>query len=491
MKDLSRKIRMKSLFLCILILGFGLSYSFGQTKVDKLDQLFEKYTEYEQFNGSALVAQNGKVIFKKGFGMANMEWDIPNKANTKHRLGSITKQFTAMLILQLMEEGKIKLEASITDYLPDYPKDKGDVVTIHHLLTHTSGIPSYTSYPKFMKEISRDPYSPEDFTRFFADSTLQFKPGSTYRYNNSGYFILGVIIEKLTGKSYEEALRERIFKPLNMMRSGFDHHRDIVKNRATGYEKRGERYINAPYLDMSLPYAAGSIYSTVEDLYLWDQALYTNKLLTKESMALFFGKHMPTGQRYYAYGWSVGPQQVGSGEDSVYTISHGGGINGFNTIINRIPEDKHLVVLLNNTGGTNLGDMNKAITAILYEKAYDMPKKSLAKFLRKLILDKNLKTGLSWYETNKSSNTYALKENEMNQLGYQFLQMDKTEAAIAIFKMNVEGFPKSSNAYDSLGEAYMKAGNKELAIKNYKKSVELNPNNKNAVAVIQKLESGE
>lgn len=488
-----KKITHARTFISILtVLFFLLStslHSNGQTKKEKLDKVLEKYTEYSQFNGSVLVAENGKVIYKKGFGLANMEWDIPNKANTKHRLGSITKQFTAMLILQLKEEGKLKLDATISEYLPNYSKINGDKVTIHQLLTHTSGIPSYTSYPNFFKDMSRDSYQPMEFTHFFADSTLQFQPGEKFRYNNSGYFLLGVIIEKITGKSYEEALQERIFTPLNMKNSGFDHHGTIMKNRATGYEKRGDGFINAPYLDMSLPYAAGSLYSTVEDLYLWDQTLYTNQLLSKEGMDLFFGEHMPTGNRFYAYGWSTGEQKIGNTDEKVYSITHGGGINGFNTIITRFPEDKHLIVLLNNTGGTNLGEISNAITGILYDLTYDMPKKSLAKALFELINKKDLNSGLKWFKANKDSEIYALKENEFNRIGYQFLQSGKLKEAIAVFKINVDRFPKSSNVYDSLGEAFLKDGQKDLAVVNYKKALELDPGNSNAEKIIEKLEN--
>ncbi len=182
----------------------------------------------------------------------------PECTGYKHRLGSITKQFTAALILQLVAEGKLKLDEPITAYLPDHPKASGNKITLHHLLTHTSGIPNYTSFPKFFEERSRNPYTVEEFVKVFADSTLQFIPGETFAYSNSGYFLLGAIIEKVTGKSYEEQLEERIFVPLKTTNSGFDHHENILKKRATGYQKLGTDYQNSPYLDMSIPYAEGS-----------------------------------------------------------------------------------------------------------------------------------------------------------------------------------------------------------------------------------------
>ncbi|HSF48440.1 MAG TPA: serine hydrolase domain-containing protein, partial [Burkholderiales bacterium] len=260
----------------------------AQDKASKIDELMKVYNGYRQFNGAVLVAENGKIIFKKGYGMANMEWNIPVETDTKFRLGSITKQFTSMLILQLVHEGKIKLEGKLTDYLPDYRKDTGDRITIHQLLNHTSGIPSYTGLPNFSQEISRNPYNVSDFVKKYASGDLEFEPGTKFKYNNSGYFLLGAIVERVTGKPYEQALKERILDPLGMKNTGYDRHATILAKRAAAYEKRPDGYINAPYLDMSLPYAAGSLYSTVEDLYLWDQALYTDKLLSAQLKELMF-----------------------------------------------------------------------------------------------------------------------------------------------------------------------------------------------------------
>jgi CubicO group peptidase (beta-lactamase class C family) len=217
------------------------------------------YQKYGQFNGSALVADNGKVIYKKGFGLANMEWDIPNAPDTKFRLGSITKQFTATLILQLVEQGKIKLDGKLIDYLPEYRKDTGAKVTIHNLLSHTSGIPSYTSLPGFFQNVSRNPYTVDEFIKKYASGDLEFEPGTKFVYDNSGYFLLGAIVEKVTGKPYEQVLKENIFDPLGMKNTGYDHWGTILNKRATGYSRSPRGFQTASYLDMSIPYAAGSL----------------------------------------------------------------------------------------------------------------------------------------------------------------------------------------------------------------------------------------
>ncbi|MCA0932454.1 serine hydrolase [Lutimonas saemankumensis] len=478
----------KIMILGGLFLFTAIQLTFGQSKVEELDKLLQLYHEYGKFNGSALVAEQGKVVYKNGLGMANMEWDIENQANTKHRLGSITKQFTAMLILQLAEEGKLDLNAPISDYLPDYPNDSDPKITTHHLLTHTSGIPNYTAFPGFFKDESRDPYQPDDFIKKFENKDLEFTPGEKFNYSNSGYFLLGVIIEKVSGKTYEEMLQEKIFKPLNMNGSGYDHHDEILKNRATGYEKQGRNFINSRYIDMTIPYAAGSLYSTVEDLYLWDQALYTNKLLSKEYMELYFKPYVKAfGETHYAYGWGVGYDRIGNSKDSVYTISHGGGINGFNTIISRSPSDKTLVVLLNNTGGAPLNQMTRSIRGVLKGKSYDLPKKSAAYEMQGVIEEEGIEAGIAHFNKIKDNETYDLSENEMNQIGYQLMGKEMVEEASKVFKLNMDAFPESFNVYDSYAEAQMKLGNNEEAINYYKKSVEMNPGNQNGIDMLKKL----
>ena len=480
------KVLSINVIILFVVLFLG-NISFSQNKVEEIEKLVQTYTDYGKFNGSVLVSEHGEVIYKKGFGMANMEWDIPNQPNTKHRLGSISKQFTAMLILQLAAEGKLDLQAPVTTYLPDYPKSTGDIITTHHLLTHTSGIPNYTAFPRFFQDESRNPYTPDEFVKKFQDSVLDFTPGEKFSYSNSGYFLLGVLIEKISGKSYEEMLHEKIFTPLSMNDSGFDHHKDILKNRATGYEKNGNNYVNSNYLDMSIPYAAGSLYSTVEDLYLWDQSLYTNKLLPKKYMDLYFKPQIPAFGRHYAYGWGVGKQAIGKSTDSIYVIGHGGGINGFNTLITRIPEDNALIVLLNNTGRVPLNGMTEAISAILYDKPYDMPKQSIANSLFAVIEEEGIEAGLAHFNKVKDADDYDLNEGEMNTMGYQLMQSGKVDEAAEVFRLNVEAFPKSSNVYDSYGEALMNQGKNDLAIENYKKSVELNPANQNGIDYLKKL----
>ncbi len=457
-----------------------------QTKADKIDELVRTYAEYGKFNGAVLVAERGNILYKKGFGLANMEWDIPNQTDTKFRLASVSKQFTAMLILQLVAENKLALDVPITTYLPSYPAEKGDKIHLHHLLTHSSGIPNYTSFPGY-RELMRNPIRPAEIVKLFADSALQFSPGERFNYSNSGYALLGVIIEEITEKPYEQVLQEKILNPLNMKNTGYDSHRNILKNRATGYDKNGNTIVNTSYIDMSVAYTAGGMYSTVEDLYLWDQALYTTTLLPQKYMDMLFDKHIPAWRQHYGYGWIIGEMPIGNSQDKVQTIEHDGVVNGFSSLILRMPSDHSSILFLNNTGGAPFYEMSKAICGILYDKAYDFPKKSIAHVLLEKIKTEGITAGLSFYNDVKDQSNYTLDENEMNLAGYDLLQAGHAEEAAAVFLLNIEAYPQSSNAYDSYGEALMVLGKKTEAIKNYRKSIKLNPKNENGIQMLHQL----
>lgn len=399
---------------------------------DAMDAMVARYHSFGNFNGAVLVAENGEVVFKKAYGLANREWGAPNTTDTRFRIGSITKQFTASVVLQLVDEGKIELEAPISTYLPDYPPDIADKVTVHQLLTHTSGIKSYTGMKDFRREVSRDPYKPDDFISYFADEPLDFAPGKRFKYNNSGYFLLGVIIEKVTGQSYAEALNERVFGPLAMNDSGYDTHGEIVPKRATGYDYLLDGYRNSAYLDMSLPYAAGSLYSTVEDLYKWDRALAAGQVLPAAMMQEMFAEHVISrkGERptYYAYGWTVGEaKRPGVADETVRLVQHGGGINGFNTLIQRIPEDDHLVVLLNNTPGANLGQMASKLVALLYGEAPALPKTPLSTALVSAYREGGVPAAVLRYEEIEAEGVkgYDASDREWMRLTNYFMRAGK------------------------------------------------------------------
>ena len=271
-----------------------------------------------------------------------------------------------------------------------------------------------------------------------------------------------------------------------MKNSGYDHYETIIPKRASGYSRTPEGYVNAAYLDMSLPYAAGSLYSTVEDLYLWDQALYTDKLLTAQSKALMYKPF----RENYAYGWAVLEAPLSVNNQPVQVITHDGGINGFSTKILRFPKERNLIVLLDNTGSEYLDRLTETISKIIYNQPYELPKASIISILEKTITEKGIEAGIAQYRDLKAkqSATYDFGEPQLNRLGYELLRNGKAKEAIEIFKLNVEMYPQGFNTYDSLGEAYMMINERALAIQNYKKSLELNPNNTNAVEALKRLE---
>lgn len=491
------KAPINTITLGILIFTIAIIFSCEQpktrgtaeySKADKIDELLNNYASYGKFNGSVLVAEEGEVIFKKGFGMANFEWDIPNQSDTKFRIASITKQFTSMLIMQLVAENKLDLHEPISTYLPDYPKKNADRITIHHLLTHTSGTPDFHDFMDY-KEMDPYRYRPEELVKIFAEGDLLFKPGEDYSYTNTSYVLLGVIIEKTTDKLYKQVLQDNIFTPLAMLNSGFDNNRVVLENRASGYANRYLRgdYVNANYIDMTIPYAAGSIYSTVEDMFIWDQALYTEKLLPQKYMDLLFGKYVSAfNGRHYGYGWIIGGMQVGNTEERIETYSHGGGMPGVRTLFNRIPSTKSSIIILGNTEKSARFEITNSIIGILENKSYD-PKKSVAYTLVEVVKQEGEASALQSYVEIKEDSDYYIDVDEMNIAGYELLQSDKAKEALFVFKLNVEAFPNSFIPYDSYGEQLLALGDTTNAIFNYKKSVELNPRNRGAVNVLKDL----
>ncbi len=331
----------------------------------KIDEYMQGQVKTNSFSGSIMLAREGKPLVSKGYGYANAEWQLPNTPQTKFRLGSITKQFTSMVVMQLREQGKLKLDDSLCAYVSPCP-DAWKAVTVHHLLTHTSGIPTYTGLPEWRK-VNMVPKSVEEMIGFFRDLPLQWVPGEKYAYNNSGYFLLGAVIERVTGKKYEEVVRDQIFTPLGMNDSGYDWSATVIPRRASGYSGRGAALRNAAALDMQQPYAAGALYSTTEDLLRWDQALYGDRLLPSAAKQLMW---TPVRENY-AYGWIVAePSAATFGHRR---IGHAGGINGFSSMISRVIDANVTAIVLANNDTANAGAVARDLLAIYYGQPYTVP----------------------------------------------------------------------------------------------------------------------
>jgi len=330
----------------------------------RIDKIMQARHGSEDFNGAVLVARRGKIVYERAFGPANREWNIANDLRTKFEIGSMTKQFTAMLVLQFVNEGKLRLDGRVSEYLPYYRPDTGQRITISELLSHTSGIPNFINAPGFLDgPASRTHYGVQEFVQKYCSGELRFSPGSKFEYSNSGYFLLGAILEQISGKSYETLLQERIFQPLGMKDSGYAHSDAIIDHRAAGYERTSSGLRNARYYDMSIPYAAGALYSTVEDLFLWDQALYGERLLPASLRDLLFKPNLES----YGYGWGLLVPKAGSPYAGESIPMHGGAIFGFQSVIERIVQHRELIVLLDNTESPKLLEIAVDIRQALSE----------------------------------------------------------------------------------------------------------------------------
>ncbi|MEL7269476.1 MAG: serine hydrolase [Bacteroidota bacterium] len=365
---------MKKAFLSLLFLAITFapfSYLKAQNQTEVFDQMLSAQYPKDGPGATALVAVGGEIVYHKGFGMANMEHDVPMENDMVFEFGSITKQFTAVSILMLMEQGKLSLQDDITKYLEDYPTH-GHSITIHHLLTHTSGIKSYTGMEKWVGRWRED-FEPLGLIDFFKDEPIDFAPGEEYRYNNSGYFILGYIIEKVSGQTYEDFVENNIFKPLGMDHSYYGHKGEIIKKRANGYQSQ-EKLINAEFLSMTQPYAAGSLMSTVGDLYKWNRGVRAYKLISKESTDLAFSNYtLNNGKKInYGYGWGI--NEINGSQ----TIEHGGGIFGYVTNGIYLPEEDVFVAVFSNCDCNPPGNVSTKMAALALGKPFPNESKSIA-----------------------------------------------------------------------------------------------------------------
>ena len=445
----------------------------------KIDAYVRAHHTEKEFSGSVLVAEEGEVVYRGAFGLANADWKIANQIDTKFRLASITKQFTAMLVLLLVDEGKLALDAPITRYLPDYPAESGDKVTIHHLLRHSSGIPSYTRRPGFMQEDTLHSLPVAEFVAKYCSDPLEFEPGTEFHYSNSGYYLLGAIVEAVTGRTYRAELRARIFDPLAMHESGVDDQDAVLPHRATGYDSLLGSQRLARWIDMSNPYAAGALYSTVGDLWKWDQALRARRLL---SPALYEKMYTP-GKGDYGYGWGIDQS-----DPAAPVIEHSGGIPGFSTIIWRVPARGRCIIVLCNSSAGAAPQAARGIHAILDGESPPHPALRADRALAQKILDDGIDAGLEQLATLPTSVRERRIEPDLNFLGYQLVEHGRIDDAIRLLEFNTRAYPQVANTWDSLGEAHFVAGNWQLARTNYRKALELDPQSATAPPMLEKIE---
>ena len=351
-----------------LILPFLLLLSFlvnGQSVPDKLQAYFTAAEKAGIFSGSVLVIDKGNVMLNNGYGYKNVEMNMKNDANSIFQIGSVTKQFTAAIILKLAEQGKLKLDNKLSQYFPEFPN--AGKITIENLLSHTSGLYNYTNNEEFMQKEVEKSLAREQLFAMVNNKPLDFNPGEKYSYSNTGYMMLGYIIEKVTGKKYEHVVRENIFIPLQMSNTGFDFTHLDNTNKAVGYNLiSGGKGMKAMIVDSTVSFAAGAIYSTVSDLDKWNKSLKTEKIIRKQSLQNAFTPRLSK----YGLGWII---------DSIEgkkIINHNGGIHGFISYNTIFPEENSSITILSNVASANLQNISKAVIAILNDKAYELPKEA-------------------------------------------------------------------------------------------------------------------
>ncbi|MBF9239627.1 serine hydrolase [Hymenobacter sp. BT683] len=353
----------KILTLLLVLLATAPLCAHAQTPALELEALLRAYADRGDFAGSVLVARHGKILLEKGYGLANRRTHAPNGPDTRYPIASVTKTFTAALVLHLAERNKLAITDKLSRHYPDFPH--GDSITLAQLLSHTSGIYDYTQLNDFMLSETARPATEQRMLALFRNQPLDFAPGTDWRYSNSGYSLLGYIIEKATGLRYAQAIQKTIFTPLGMARSGFDYQRLADATKAAGYYAEvGKAYVKeTPSIDPSISFAAGALYSTVGDLYKWHMGLQRHRTMGAASAVRAY---TPV-RNHYGYGWVI---------DSVAgqrTVSHSGGTWGFRSTLVRVPADDVCIVLLSNTETPSLDAIAKGLLAVLYGQPYQLP----------------------------------------------------------------------------------------------------------------------
>lgn len=468
----------------MLCLVYGISL-FAQNKKATLSGIMQAYHTYNMFDGAVLVAENGMVVYKGAFGLANREWNIPNRTDTKFMLGSVSKPLTATLMLIQVQKGLIKLDKTIADYLPEFKNKPAAKISIKQLLSHTSGIPNYDIIKDFFPRISRQNFTREDYVKIFMDSALAFEPGSRYAYSSWGYFTLGYIMERVTGKSYSQLMKEDIFDKLQMNNSGSYQHLQIVPNRATGYDYSFGGFTSADFRDQSNTMGTGDLYSTVEDLFKFHLALSNNTLLNKQLTDEMLTPGMRPAR--YGYGW-FNQNFKYTPADSVTANFHLGMTEGFISFMLRIPSTNSFTIILCNSSPTDFFGITKNLVKVLYNKPVEL-KQPVHKKMETLIAQVGAEKAVEEYKKMKADSAhFYIDWISMNFIAEHLLNLKRYEDARIIADNNVAEFPNKDLVMLTTGNIYLALNRKEDAIKFYKKTLQLYPGYEEAKNRLKELE---
>lgn len=458
--------------VAVAFLVFGWLCPHAQSKQEQLASIMDTYHKYNMFDGAVLVAENGHILYKAAYGLANREWNIPNTTDTRFIIGSISKPFTATLMLILVQKGLVGLDNTVDDYLPEFRDKPAAKVTIRQLLSHTSGMPNYDIIKDFFPRISRQYFSREDYVKIYRDAPLAFTPGSKYLYSSWGYFTLGYIIEKVTGKTYALAMKDEIFSKLKMEHSGSYMHTQIVPNRASGYDYGLGDFISADFRDQSNTMGTGDLYTTVEDLFTFHMALANNTLLNKTLTNDMFTAGMRPAQ--YGYGWFNQNFRY-TKTDSVAANYHLGSTDGFIAFMIRLPETNSMAVILCNSAPTDFFGIIKSLLMVLHGKPVTL-KEPIHKKMESIIGQFDALKAVTEYKKMKTDTAHYYADwLQMYYLGEKLLSLKRYDDARIIAENNVEEFPDKDYIALSMANIYLSLNRKEEAVRFYKKTLELNP----------------
>ena len=465
---------MKFLFGFLFIWSIN-AYAIPKDTTESINKLMSSLYQRGQFNGSVLVAVNGKIIYTNGFGESNFDTHAKFTPATLSCLASVSKQFTAMMIMMLAEQNKINYDDPISQYVPELSKYAYGI-TIRHLLTHTSGIPDVGDLGIDHPGLTNI----EVLKTLTKQDSLAFKPGTKYQYSNTGYILLSIIVERITGKSFKDYLTEKILFPLKMNNTFlYDGSQQLSNNIAIGYSQFNQK---DGYTELTT--GDGGMFSNVYDLLKWSEALYSEELVKQSTLdTAFIPAKVMEGKTTYGFGWNI----TGTGADKV--VWHTGNTGGYRAFIERRLKDRITIIILTNKGNSRRMEINDAIVNILNDKPYSLPKLPISEKMYNTIKEHGINVALSMYDSLKTANdtTYDFAESELNTLGYQLVSENKISDAIAIFKLNTTSYPKSSNAFDSLGDAYVAVRDKDHAIKSYQIAIDLDKNNLESIRKLNNL----
>jgi len=470
----------KTLWLLLFVLALPTFAKDSKHFTQKIEATVADFEIEKRFSGAILVAEGDQVIYKKGVAKANHTFGIGNQTDTAFLVGSISKQFTSMIILQLVQEGKMELNAPIGTWFPEFPPYKKEKITVHHLLSHSSGLPHYRGLAEIgidLETYDRVNRPLEEYAKAIGNMNLLWEPGTRYQYSSQGYILLGIIAQKVTNKSFDQLIQERISKPLGLKNTGFAYNERIVPGLANAYHYGIQQsdegllsmgYANAEYRDQTNTFCTGGVHSTVEDLFLWSRALWTNQLLGQELREKMF----TVQAKPYGYGWFISnPSAWGLGEDDS-VINHGGATTGYRAQIAMLNRGAFTIIVLGNTSNSRSTALAQSISQVLNGKE-PRPANILGTAVTWRFVSHGKEEAFALFEKSKESNRYLKNDYAFYANADRLLSFGKPDMALNIAEMGLRLYPNSGALYLNLGDIAVAKGLHKDAMAHFQKAYDL------------------